>query len=277
MAGFRKSFARDISIVVLSVVIPLSATPARAVGTEALDEKSALAYSQAAIGRTVGDYTLTDMERRRIRLADFRGKPLVINMVYTGCTQACPLVIQTLFRSIETAQASVGRDSFNVVTIGFDVPHDTPERMRAYRKSQGAELPHWLFAAGDADTVEHLSADLGFVFFPSSKGFDHLAQTTVLDASGTVYSQIYGADFEPPTFVEPLKDLLYGRRSRLGTVEGIVNRVRLLCTLYDPVTGRYRFNYSMFFGMGFGALSLLAFGGLVARLWLRDYKRRRNA
>jgi protein SCO1/2 len=53
----------------------------------AFDEKAALKESQAAIGREAGDYTLRDSEGRTVRLAELRGKPLVVHFVYTGCFQ----------------------------------------------------------------------------------------------------------------------------------------------------------------------------------------------
>ena len=45
-----------------------------------IDEARALEISQAAIGRTVGDYTFRDTRGHKVRISDFRGKPLVISM-----------------------------------------------------------------------------------------------------------------------------------------------------------------------------------------------------
>jgi len=252
-------------------------SPTLAASADEFDEKAAISYSQAAIGRTIGDFTLLDTHRAPVQLSQYRGKPLVITMIYTGCTQACPLIVQTLYRTIETAQTTIGKGKFNVLTVGFDATADTPERMRAYAKSQGIELPGWTFLSGDSATIDRLSADLGFIFFPSPKGFDHLAQTTVIDGDGVIYRQIYGSDFDPPAVIEPLKDLLYGRPNNFATLSGLINRVRLLCTIYDPTTRRYVFSYTSFVGMGFGAFSLTVFGVLIARMWLRDHKRQHDA
>ena len=57
-----------------------------AFAAQAFDEKLALKESQAAIGRQVGNYLLRDSEGRTVRLQDLRGKPLVVNFVYTGCS-----------------------------------------------------------------------------------------------------------------------------------------------------------------------------------------------
>jgi len=240
------------------------------------DRKAALAYSQAAIGRSVGDHLLLD-GKRPVRFAERRGKPLIVNMIYTGCTHTCPLVVDSLYRGVRAAQQALGVESFAVVTIGFEAGRDTPERMRAYAQSQGVDLPNWSFLAADAETVERLAAELGFIYFPSPKGFDHLAQTSVLDAEGRVYRQIYGASFDPPAVVEPLKDLVLGRRASFNSLEGLVNRVRLFCTIYDPAGDRYRFDYSLFVGLAIGALSLGGIGVILVRGLLRDRRQRRGA
>ena len=91
---------------------------------------------------------------------------------------------------------------------------------------------------------------VGFAIYPAPQGFDHMALTTVVDQEGRVYRQIYGGVFEAPAVVEPLKELVFGRRSDWTSLEGLANRVRLFCTLYDPRTGAYRFDFGPFIGHG---------------------------
>ena len=57
-----------------------------------------------------------------------------------------------------------------------------------------------------------LANNLGFLYFASAKGFDHLMQTTVVDANGKIYRQVYGMTFDTPLLVEPLKELVLGER-----------------------------------------------------------------
>jgi protein SCO1/2 len=120
-----------------------------------------------------------------------------------------------------------------------------------------------------------LTETLGFVYFPSAKGFDHLTQTSVVDAEGRIYRQVYGETFEAPFLVEPLKDLVFGRRSDYTSVDGLINRLKLFCTLYDPAAGRYRFDYSVFIGAGIGFLSLVVLGTILARAILRERRGRK--
>ena len=234
-----------------------------------LDVEAALAFSQDALGRSVGDHTFLDRRNGPVSLAEFHGRPLVINLVYTACVHTCPLIVQSLDRAVEVAGDTFGEDSFSVVTIGFDAANDRPARMRAYATAQGIDRANWKFLSADKETIERLSADLGFLFFRSSQGFDHLAQTTVLDAEGRVYRQIYGETIASPALVEPLKDLIFGRNAELTRIEGWINRVKLFCTYYDPSTDRYRFDYSIFIGVFIGAACLGLIAVVIVREWLK--------
>ena len=259
---------------IVAGVVAAQAGPTAEALPSAFDPQGALAYSQSAIGRSISPHRLLDGGANERQLSEFAGKPLVLNLVYTGCTHTCPLIVQTLYQAAEIAQDTFGPEAFSIVTIGFDTDIDTPEQMRAYARSQGVDLPGWHFFSADETTVDRLSREIGFIYFPSPKGFDHLAQVTVLDAEGHVYRQVYGDSFDPPALVEPLKQLIYGRPSEPLSIEGVVDRIRLFCTLYDPASGRYRFEWSLFVGMTIGAASLLGIGTILVRALIRDLRHR---
>lgn len=249
----------------------LAGTAQSARSATALDADRALEVSQAAIGRSLGEYRLRDRRGREVTLREVAGgRPLVVSLIYTSCQHVCTVLTRSLARVVEVAREALGEDSFAVATIGFDTARDTPERMASYARAQGvAGQPGWWFLSGDAETVGRLVEALGFTYFPSPKGFDHLAQTTVVDADARVYAQVYGGSPEPPALVEPLKDLvLGGGRAALPTsVKGWVDKLRFFCTVYDPASGRYRFDYSIYIGIAAG---LSVFTGLIiflVRAW----------
>lgn len=234
----------------------------------AFDNEKALAYSQAAIGRTTGSYRLTDQNGQEVDFSSYLGKPHVVSFIYTSCYHVCPLITTNLKKTVEIAREALGSDSFSVVSIGFDTAIDTPERMKIFAAERGVNDQNWQFLSGDADTIQRLSHDLGFIFFPSPRGFDHLAQITIVDAEGTVYRQIYGDKFDPRQLVEPLKELVYGTKSRLPvSLNDWINNIRLFCTVYDPTTGRYTFDYSIIMTFITGLLSLGIILYFVIHLW----------
>ncbi len=276
--------ARGAGSLLLAVAVLAAAAGTATAGQKAApyDEKEALALSQAAIGRQVlgrpdVDYRFVDSSGRTVRLDSFLGKPLVVNFVYTACVTFCPGTVQTLRDAAEVTEDSIGPGKFNIVTIGFDTRSDTPDRMRAFARTQGVDRPNWYFLSGDRRTVEELARDLGFLYFASAKGFDHLAQTTLLDGDGRVYRQIYGTNFEARDLGDPLRDLVLGSNLSVATVEGFLNRVRLFCTYYDPSLGRYRIDYSIFIGAFIGFAALSGVGFILVRAILRQHKLQRNA
>ena len=256
--------AVSVLITLLGHVAPVSAADVPA------DQAEALARSDAAIGHQLEGYRFAGVEGP-IALADLRGKPVVLNLVYTGCADVCPMIVQNLDRAIDAGHAALGTESFAVLTIGFDSAHDTPERMAAFARDHGASAPNWRFVSSSPAEIERLAKDVGFTFYASPKGFDHLAQTTILDGDGRIYRQVLGAEFSTPAVVEPLKELVFGRQRPVTSIAGVLDRIRLFCTIYDPKQGRYRFSYSIFISIfgGLAALGATAFVLLRAVVRLR--------
>lgn len=236
-----------------------------------LDPQEALEVSQRAVGKSIGDYVLTDVERGPVRLADYRGKPLLLSFVYTGCFQVCPAATQFLNRAVNEAQRALGRDEFNVVTIGFNLPFDTPVAMREFRKRHRVGAANWAFLAGDAATISRLASDVGFQWVPSATGFDHVTQLSVIDGRGRLVRQVYGESFELPMLIAPLKELVTGAPAPVQDLAGLLDRVRLLCTVYDARSGRYRLDYGLFIEI-FAGLSIL--GAILAYL-VREWRAQR--
>lgn len=241
---------------------------------EAFDEKAALRESQAAIGRTVGDYALRDTDGRPVRLAGLRGKPLVVSFAYTGCIQVCPAATQFLAKAVADAERTLGPGSFRVATIGFNLPFDNPAAMKAFARKFGLASPHWLFLTPEADTLPALIADLGFRYEATAAGFDHLLQASILDAEGRVYRQIYGDSFDPPLFVGPLLELARNAPRPATTIEAWYEQAKLLCTVYDPALGRYRVNYVVVIELLVGASVMLGGIGFVVLEWRRRRRER---
>ena len=236
-----------------------------------LDPDSAMARSEQAVGRSVGSYVLTDSTGAALPLAAYRGKPLVISLVYSACSSICPPTTQHLIGAVSEAQRVLGPDRFAVLTVGFDARNDTPARMAQFATTQGVKLPNWRLASGDAGTLEALLRDLGFSYVAAAGGFDHVAQTTIVDRDGRVHRQVYGDDFPIQMLIEPLKDAVYNTTTFLS-FRGLVDRLRFICTIYDPGAGRYRIDYGLVFGSVIAALSLVVFGGILLREWRRSVR-----
>jgi protein SCO1/2 len=257
--------ARSLGIAALSLACG-------ATGAVGLDLDHALRTSQAVVGKPVGEYTLTRTDGSRVSLSGYRGKPLVVNFVYTGCSQVCPTAVEFLARALRQAHEALGTDAFNAVTIGFNPPFDNPSAMGEFARRHGLAAARWDFLAPDAADVPALTRDFGFAFERTQGGFDHVTQLTIVDPGGRVARQIYGESFELPMLVTPLRDLIAGSPVAKPTLAALVERVRILCTVYDPASGRYRLNYGLFIEI----LTGISVIGAVVFYLVNEWRRQRR-
>ena len=264
--------ALRLALLAAFLVSPVQATEA------GLDAEAAYEKSQAAIGGRTGDHVLIDHRNARLALAGLRGKPLVVSLVFTSCATICPITTGHLRDQILRVRRAIGQDSFNVLTFGFDASGDKPAQLAGFAGTHGiARIEGWHIASADAETTAAFLEELGFSFRAAAGGFDHVIQTTILDLDGRVHRQVYGAEFPLPVLAEPLKELVLGVTTRSLAPSDLWDRISFLCTVYNPLTGAYRFDYGIFFGIFFGGLSLILTGFILFRLWRERLRAQRKA
>ena len=227
-----------------------------------LDEKAALKRSQDVIGRPVEDAVLLDREGRPVSLSRFKGKPLLVSFIYTACFQVCPTTPRNLQKAVEGTVVTLGPERFNIISIGFNQPFDSPQAMKSFARQYGIRLPNWEFLSPPSAIVAELTGNFGFSYVATVAGFDHINQVTIVDSDGKIVRQVYGETFTAEALVEPLKTLVAGAPipPQVNTIEELVERFRILCSVYDPVTGKYRTNYAVYFEIA-GVLTFLVWLG----------------
>lgn len=240
-----------------------------------LDEQSALKLSQNVVGKKIGDHVLLDRQERPTPLSKYKGKPLLVNFVYTACFQVCPTTTRNLQKAVENTVGMLGADRFNIVSIGFNQPFDSPQAMKAFAQQYGIRLPNWEFLSPAAAIVGDLTQDFGFSYVATTAGFDHMNQVTIVDAEGKIVRQVYGEKFTAQDLAEPLKAMITSAPipPQTSTLAEIADRVRILCSVYDPISGKYRTNYALYFDIA-GFISFMMF--LIWVAWSFTRTRRNN-
>ena len=277
-------------LAILAIALPYALTAHQPTGAEkpvvsadasdepapALDQAVALQVSQARLGALVSDYTLHDRDDKPVSLSRYRGKPLLVNFIYTGCIHVCPASTQALRAAVDAIRDRFGINQFNVVTIGFNPPDDSPEVLKAFAAQQRISDPNWDFLSPRVEDVAALTRDFGFSFVPTLAGFDHVLQVSLLDAQGRFFQQIYGGSFAATALGEPLKQLLTGvPMIQSASVADLLERVSILCSVYDPVTGKYRVSYGLVFEIAGGATFLVAMVVFALLEWRSHWLARR--
>ncbi len=104
---------------------------------------------------------LINQDGKKLRFYDdmIKGKVVMINFVYAGCKDACPLETAKLRQVQEALGERVGRDIF-MYSITIDPKHDTPARLKEYAKRYKV-APGWQFLTGKEAEINQLRQKLG--------------------------------------------------------------------------------------------------------------------
>jgi protein SCO1/2 len=256
-----------LSLAIRPAVSALALLGAAAPAHAAFDEAAALRASQQALGREVRDVSFVTAAGERVRLADLRGKPVVISMIYTSCAGICPATTRQLAAAVRVARGALGPSGFTVLSVGFDTLRDTPQALREFATAQRVSDPRWWFVTATPEDIARLTTDTGFWFAPGAGMFDHLIQTTMLDGRGRVVRQLYGNEFTALEFTDPLRKAALGAPFSDSPIRALFNRVRLLCTVYDVRLGRYRVDYSLALSILVALTTLVGLLVVVVRAW----------
>ncbi len=129
------------------------------------------------------DFSLRDPDGAVRKLADFRGKYVMLFFGYTTCPDVCPTA---LARAVDVRRL-LGRDGakVQVILVTVDPERDKPELLRSYT---GAFDPDFLGLYGDAEETGRVAKEFK-VFFekvPTGSTYivNHTALTYVFDPSG---------------------------------------------------------------------------------------------
>lgn len=124
-----------------------------------------------------GDAELTDQDGRRQRFYSdlLSDKVVLINVVFTRCPSACPLMTQHLKAVRRQLGDRFGRQ-VRFLSLSVDPAYDTPQAMKRFAAQQGVDEPGWRFLVADEATTRAVLGRLGQW---SDKAEDH---TTLLIA-----------------------------------------------------------------------------------------------
>lgn len=137
------------------------------------------------------DASWTNDAGDRVRLAEYRGEPVIIAMFFAQCEYACPMLVSDIKRVREALPAAV-RDQARVVLVSFDTERDTPAALKAFRERMALD-ERWTLLRGDEIAVQEFAMLLGVKFKRDARGqFAHSNLVTVLNAEGEIAQQRAG-------------------------------------------------------------------------------------
>jgi len=137
-------------------------------------------------------FSLIDQNGRRVALADFRGKVVIVTFLFTNCTDVCPVLPQILNR-VDQLLSEDERKQLAYVGISIDPKRDTPAQMRKFMQQHGLSEARWTLLSGTLKELTQAANDYGVVVRPDPRlDFVHNTVFVLIDGKGRLRTEFHG-------------------------------------------------------------------------------------
>jgi protein SCO1/2 len=144
--------------------------------------------------RAIADFQLTDQSGKAVKLADFRGAPVLMFFGFTHCSTACPAALHQLRQLERQHGAELGKT--RIVIVSVDGERDTPAAMKTWLQPLSAKF---IGLTGTPARVQNIAAQFSAAFYKlpgASAGeysMEHNSQIFLLDAQGRLRATFFNA------------------------------------------------------------------------------------
>lgn len=148
---------KAVGLALVAVLALLGSAPALAADAPA----AAAPPSERARGY-FGDHVLTDQDGKPHRFYSdlLQGRVVLINVIFTNCPSACPMMTERLKLVRKRLGPQFGED-IHFLSLSVDPARDTPEAMKRFAQRHGVDEPGWRFLVADAKAMQALLSRLG--------------------------------------------------------------------------------------------------------------------
>lgn len=144
-------------------------------------------------------FRLTDEYGRRVSMAQYRGKPLVVTFLYTRCKQICPLQAQMIRGALDDLEQDVP-----ALALSLDPARDTRARARAFnRRAKLTGRLRWVL--GTRRELQRLWR--GFAIRPYLGDNGHQAYITLVDGRGLQRVAVLATQTSPEDLAHDIRVL----------------------------------------------------------------------
>lgn len=204
------------------------------------EDMKRIGYDQH-IGQQISrSLTFEDSNKQTVAFGDLLNpRPTLLVLGYYHCPMLCTLINDGLIESLQELRFDVGRD-FNVINLSID-PNETPEVAAAkkveYLKRYGrpGAAAGWHFLSGSEQAIAQLTNEAGFRFKydPGTREYAHPSGFIVLTPEGRISRYFFGVNFDAKELQSAIIAASNGQRG------SVIHELVLLCSHYNPITGKY--------------------------------------
>lgn len=151
---------------------------------------------------------LVDQNGNRISLASLKGKPLVVDFIYTSCPGECRRETAKLTNVALGLGPDLGSKA-TIVSISVDPEHDGPKQLLDYSRQQGADKKGWYFLTGSPADIDQALAGFKMsrqVMPDGSVG--HLVDIMLIGSDGRLVREYNGEIVKPQDIVDDVRKTL---------------------------------------------------------------------
>lgn len=157
--------------------------------------------------------SLVDQHDHQISLSSLKGKPILVDFIYTSCPGPCLTLTQKMARIARKLAPQLG-SSFTMVSITIDPEHDGSAQLAAYMKGQGIDPKGWLFLTGSPTNIERALASFQLRRQRDADGsVEHVEGIFMLGPDGREMREYDGEVVKADTIVAELQKILGARTS----------------------------------------------------------------
>jgi protein SCO1 len=144
--------------------------------------------------RAIADVQLTDQSGKAVKLADFRGAPVLMFFGFTHCSTACPAALHQLRQLERQHGAELGKT--RIVIVSVDGGRDSPAAMKTWLRPLSA---NFIGLTGAPARVQNMAAQFSAAFYklPGQSGgeysLEHNSQIFLLDTQGRLRATFFNA------------------------------------------------------------------------------------
>jgi len=138
----------------------------------------------AQLNASAPDFTLIDQEGKQFLSTRQRGKIVVLDFIYTTCTDVCPLFTAN-FARLQRRLPPAHKSDVLFVSITTDPEIDSPKVLKAYAQRHGADFSNWVFLTGRETQLKEVWRGFGIRVIHKGRGLvQHDSVTTLIDRQG---------------------------------------------------------------------------------------------
>jgi protein SCO1/2 len=214
--------------------------------------------------------TFTDDAGRQVTLGSFfAGAPVLLVLGYYRCADLCSTLMDGLLQSV--AALDLPANKYRVLAVSIDPDEDAPlaaSKKDSYHALPGGALVRLDLLTGSAAAIARLMSVAGFeyAYDPARRAYLQPAGFLVANGEGNISRYFPDMRFDA-------RDLRLALvQASRGAIGDLSDRFVLMCSRFDPATGRYRGMERRLVQTG-GVLTL-TLGTLSGALWLRRKRSR---